>query len=94
MTDHPNQVPAEFVPPSVWRNPWHFLAFGLGSGTLPKAPGTWGSLLGLAAVPLLQWLPLWGYAGVLLAALQQGAAFPQTWLAGNGWMSSGEESGR
>jgi hypothetical protein len=29
-----------------------------------------------------------------LDALQQGAAFPQTWLAGNGWMSSGEESGR
>lgn len=33
------------VPPSVWRNPWHFLAFGFGSGTLPKAPGTWGSLV-------------------------------------------------
>ena len=49
VTDHPKQVPAEFVPPSVWRNPWHFLAFGFGTGTIAKAPGTWGSL---AAVPV------------------------------------------
>lgn len=73
MADQPHPR----VPPSVWRNPWHFLAFGLGSGTLPKTPGTWGSLLGLAAVPLLQWLPLWGYAGVLLAASLLGI-----WLCG------------
>src|SRR5690606_41389545 len=49
------------VPPSVWRNPWHFLAFGFGSGTLPKAPGTWGSLVALPFVPLWQMLPDWGY---------------------------------
>ena len=61
MTDHPKQVPAEFVPPSVWRNPWHFLAFGFGSGTLPKAPGTWGSLVALPFIPLWQMLPDWGY---------------------------------
>ena len=48
MTDHPQQIPAQRVPPSVWRNPWHFLAFGFGSGTMPKAPGTWGSLVGVA----------------------------------------------
>lgn len=39
-----NQVPA-----SVWRHPVHFLAFGLGSGAAPWAPGTFGTL---AAVPL------------------------------------------
>ena len=43
------------------RNPVHWLAFGLGSGLAPKAPGTFGTL---AAVPLW-WLlaqaPLWGY---------------------------------
>ena len=61
MTDHPNQVPAENVPPSVWRNPWHFLAFGFGSGTLPKAPGTWGSLVAVPFIPLWQMLPDWGY---------------------------------
>lgn len=37
------------VPASVWRNPWHFLAFGCGSGAAPLAPGTFGTL---AAVPL------------------------------------------
>jgi phosphatidylglycerophosphatase A len=61
VTDHPNQVPAEFVPPSVWRNPWHFIAFGFGSGTLPKAPGTWGSLVAIPFIPLWQMLPDWGY---------------------------------
>lgn len=39
-----NQAPA-----SVFRNPVHFLAFGLGSGAAPVAPGTFGTL---AAVPL------------------------------------------
>jgi phosphatidylglycerophosphatase A len=37
------------APASVWRNPIHFLAFGLGSGASPRAPGTVGTL---AAVPL------------------------------------------
>ena len=37
------------APASVWRNPVHFLAFGLGSGAAPWAPGTFGTL---AAVPL------------------------------------------
>ena len=32
-----------------WHNPIHLLAFGLGSGAAPKAPGTFGTL---AAVPL------------------------------------------
>lgn len=36
------------TPSSIWRNPVHFLAFGLGSGAAPKAPGTFGTL---AAVP-------------------------------------------
>jgi len=40
------------APASVWRNPIHFLAFGLGSGAAPKAPGTFGTL---AAVPLFMW---------------------------------------
>ncbi len=31
------------------KNPWHFLAFGFGSGLAPKAPGTFGTL---AAIPL------------------------------------------
>ncbi|PTS85982.1 phosphatidylglycerophosphatase A [Pseudomonas sp. HMWF032] len=77
MTDHPKQVSAEFVPPSVWRNPWHFLAFGFGSGTLPKAPGTWGSLVALPFIPLLQMLPDWGYWLMLGATMLFGF-----WLCG------------
>lgn len=42
------------VPSSVWRNPVHFLAFGLGSGAAPWAPGTMGTLA--AVVPYLLWL--------------------------------------
>jgi len=41
-----NQVPA-----SVWRNPIHFLAFGLGSGAAPWAPGTFGTAA--AIIPYL-----------------------------------------
>ncbi|MCG6975239.1 MAG: phosphatidylglycerophosphatase A [Acidiferrobacterales bacterium] len=37
------------VPRSIWTNPIHFLAFGLGSGAAPYAPGTFGTL---AAIPL------------------------------------------
>ncbi|WP_036535922.1 phosphatidylglycerophosphatase A family protein [Oceanobacter kriegii] len=46
----------------------HWLAFGLGSGLAPKAPGTWGTL---AAVPvwwlLLQDLPMTAYLVMLVA---------------------------
>lgn len=34
---------------SVFQDPVYFLAFGFGSGLMPTAPGTWGTL---AAVPL------------------------------------------
>lgn len=33
----------------VWRNPIYFTAFGFGSGLMPFAPGTWGTL---AAIPI------------------------------------------
>ncbi|MCJ8170210.1 phosphatidylglycerophosphatase A family protein [Atopomonas sediminilitoris] len=60
----------ETTPASVWRNPWHFLAFGLGSGAMPKAPGTWGTLMALPFGIALQWLSPW-LAGllILLAAI-------------------------
>lgn len=52
-------------------NPVHLAAVGFGSGLLPKAPGTFGTL---AAIPLyllctsvLQ-LPLWQYVAVLVLA--------------------------
>lgn len=39
----------EAIAKRVWRDPAFFIAFGFGSGLLPKAPGTWGTL---AAIPL------------------------------------------
>lgn len=33
----------------VWQNPMYFIAFGFGSGLMPIAPGTWGTL---AAMPI------------------------------------------
>ncbi|MCK3657281.1 phosphatidylglycerophosphatase [Pasteurellaceae bacterium Pebbles2] len=39
-------------------NPIHLLAVGFGSGLIHPAPGTWGSLAGLAIGTILwQWLP-------------------------------------
>ena len=43
-----------------------WLATGLGTGLSPWAPGTVGSLLGVAAYPLLAGLPLPAYLGVVL----------------------------
>ena len=55
------------------RNPIHLLAFGLGSGCAPKAPGTFGTL---AAIPfwwlLLQGVPLIPYICVLIAGFAFG----------------------
>lgn len=65
------------APASVWRNPWHFIAFGFGSGTLPKAPGTWGSLAAMPFLYVLQWLPDWGYLLLLGVAFLFGC-----WLCG------------
>ncbi|TNG01086.1 MAG: phosphatidylglycerophosphatase A [Gammaproteobacteria bacterium] len=49
------------APASVWRNPIHLLAFGLGAGASPYAPGTVGTLLGVPIVWLLADWPLWVY---------------------------------
>jgi phosphatidylglycerophosphatase A len=52
----------------VWQDPAYFIAFGFGSGLLPWAPGTWGTL---AAIPLylLLWDLNWvAYVLVILAA--------------------------
>lgn len=35
------------LPDSIWKKPLHFIAFGLGSGAMPIAPGTFGTLLAI-----------------------------------------------
>lgn len=61
---------ANHTPKSVWTNPVHFLAFGMGSGAAPVAPGTVGTLAGMALYLALPPLSPASYgAGVLLAGL-------------------------
>lgn len=40
----------------VWRDPVLWLAFGFGTGLVPKAPGTFGTLPGVALAALAGWL--------------------------------------
>ena len=35
------------IPHSAWRDPLCVVALGFGAGALPKAPGTWGTLLAI-----------------------------------------------
>ncbi len=55
------------VPSSVWRNPIHFIAFGLGTGASPYAPGTVGTLLGIPLVWLMAGLSIWVYLLITVA---------------------------
>ena len=54
------------LPASIWRNPVHLLAFGLGSGAMPFAPGTFGTLLAIPLFLLMQPLALWLYLLITL----------------------------
>ncbi len=33
--------------PNIWRSPFYFIAFGFGSGAMPFAPGTFGTLMAI-----------------------------------------------
>ena len=52
----------------VFSNPIYFLAFGFGSGLMPKAPGTWGTLVALPFYYLLTYTSSTVYAIVTLIA--------------------------
>ncbi len=55
--------------PSVkpdWSNPIHLAAFGFGAGAMPKAPGTWGTLVAIPLYALMADLTLWPYLAVTL----------------------------
>ncbi len=58
-------------------NPVHLLAFGLGSGCAPKAPGTFGTLMAVALYVPLSGLSLPMYLAVLAVAIVAGV-----WLCG------------
>ncbi len=49
------------------KNPVHFLALGLGSGLVPKAPGTFGTLIAVPLVVLLWPVSTVAYVAVIVA---------------------------
>lgn len=49
-------------------HPIHFLSLGFGSGLAPKAPGTFGTLVAVPLVLLLQGLSAWLYVAVAIMA--------------------------
>ena len=59
------------------RDPFHFLAFGFGAGLAPKAPGTFGSAVGLVAAWWLLELPLVWRVAVVAAVIGLGI-----WICG------------
>ena len=65
------------IPRSIWRNPIHFLAFGFGSGAVPKAPGTAGTLVAMLIYLLLSPLGFWMHVGLIGVSFLLGI-----WLCG------------
>lgn len=57
------------VPASIWQNPLHFIAFGFGSGAMPIAPGTFGTLMAIPFYLALQYLPLPIYIAITLVII-------------------------
>src|SRR5690606_36730218 len=66
------EEPMSKAPASVFRNPVHFLAFGLGSGAAPVAPGTFGTLAAIPLYLLLDLLPLSWYLLALVLGFALG----------------------
>lgn len=53
------------LPTLHWRNPIHILAFGFGAGAMPKAPGTWGTLIALPIYFAMIGLPMMFYLAIV-----------------------------
>jgi phosphatidylglycerophosphatase A len=54
------------------RDPVHLIAFGFGAGLVPRAPGTFGSVVGVVAAWWLLELPLPARVGIVLAVIAFG----------------------
>ncbi|MCU7802969.1 MAG: phosphatidylglycerophosphatase A [Candidatus Thiodiazotropha sp. (ex Lucinoma borealis)] len=54
------------------RKPMHLLAFGFGSGLMPKAPGTFGTLVGIPLYLVIEPLPQSYYLMLVLLAFVAG----------------------
>jgi phosphatidylglycerophosphatase A len=49
------------IPATLWQNPLQFIAFGFGTGAIPVAPGTFGTLLAIPFYLLCRSLPSFWY---------------------------------
>jgi len=59
-----NNIP---IPVALLKNPIHFLSLGFGSGLMPKAPGTFGTLAALPVYLLMANLSLLIYTLIVVA---------------------------
>ena len=71
------QLPRRPTSVSTLRDPVHFIAFGFGAGLAPRAPGTFGSLVGVLAAWWLFELPLPWRVALVLAVIGFGI-----WICG------------
>ena len=65
------------LPKGFLKNPWHFCAFGFGSGCSPKAPGTVGTVMAVLLYLHMQYLPEFIYIAVLLVSFGLGVVICQ-----------------
>lgn len=56
----------------VWQDPAYFIAFGFGTGLLPLAPGTWGTLAAIPLYLLMAQLPIYLYLSIVSLAFFMG----------------------
>lgn len=54
------------VPHKIWRNPLYFIAFGFGSGAIPFAPGTFGTLIAIPFYLLIRPINIYFYLALVL----------------------------
>ena len=71
------QLPNRPTSVGALRDPIHFIAFGFGAGLAPRAPGTFGSLVGVLAAWWLFELPLPWRVALVLAVIGFGI-----WICG------------
>ena len=69
-----SKKPSLPTPSKVWQDPLYFIAFGFGSGAMPFAPGTFGTLMAIPFYLLLRPLPLVAYL-IVVAILFAGSAW-------------------
>lgn len=63
---------AKPLPRSIWSNPIQFIATGFGSGALPYAPGTWGTVMGVPLYLLLHEFSLLTYVVITVLGFVAG----------------------